>query len=227
MTEMHNGCNLPTLADLVGTGYFTLLEKDSDKVIETPSVAIRAAVASSPQTPAKILSTLAEDPVQRVRFSVATNPATPSSILEQLERDEEPLFSCRVRELDVPLDVLLALMQHRNPYIRMQAELTWEGRDFESKLKDSGNELVAGGDYRLGEMLVESQLAKQMDIDDALIDCCLYKIPLGRALLQTGLISSSMLLAALKQQALIRQGSSLAEDGINKLASWYEKNALH
>lgn len=208
------------------TDYFWLFSRTEQGSSSELQVALRTAVASSQQTPPEVLSRLASDPTQQVRLAIATNPATPGLILEQLASDCDVYTGCRAPELSVSSDILVALMQNRNPYIRKQAKLSWDGREFEKLLENSGLILVAGSDYRLGELLVASQLVNQVNIDNGLRDSQLHRIPLARALLQSKHCSSTLLLAALKYQGLIRQGKMSAADGIRQLNALNDEEIL-
>ena len=217
MSEMGKVTDSSTMADSVGAYYFKLFDEKQLQKHGLPQVAIRAAVAANLNTPTTILDALATDPDRLVRLSVATNLSTPTAILERLALDDELPNVCRLKELDVSVDILVALMQNRNPYIRKQAELTWLGREFEAALKESCQGFVAGDSYRLGELLVQSELVEEADIAEALIDCRLYAIPLGRALLQTDLVAAKVLLKALQLQALIREEQIDIDEAIKEL----------
>ncbi len=217
MSEIDKATDSTTKASSVGAYYFRLFDDKQLQKHGLPEVAIRAAVAANINTPVEILSALAADPDRRVRLAVATNLATPTRILEQLASDDEMLLVCRLKELDVSVDILVALMQNRNPYVRRQAELTWIGREFERALKESCQGVAAGNSYRLGELLVASKLVLQADIAEALVDCRLYEIPLGRALLQTDAVAADVLVKALRLQTLIRDEQMAFVDAIEDL----------
>lgn len=219
MCEMGKVTDSSTTADSVAAYYFKLFDEKQLLKHGLPEMAIRAAVAANRNTPATILSALAADPDRRVRLAVATNLSTPTSVLEKLALDDALPTLCRLKELDVSVDILVALMQNRNPYVRKQAEVTWIGREFESALKDSCQALVAGNSYRLGELLVESKLVEEPAIAEALVDCRLYAIPLGRALLQTELVTAEVLLNALRLQTLIREEQIGFDDAIKELVN--------
>lgn len=217
MGEIGRATDSTTTADSVGAYYFKLFDEKQLQKHGLPSVAIRAAVAANNSTPVTVLAALAADPDRRVRLAVATNLSTTAAILEKLALDDELSTFCRLKELDVSVDILVALMQNRNPYIRKQAELTWIGREFEATLQESCQHFVAGDSYRLGELLVESKLVDDAAIAEALADCRLYAIPLGRALLQTNLVAAEVLLKALQLQALIREEKIGVNDAIKEL----------
>ncbi|MFA7335589.1 MAG: hypothetical protein WC028_02305 [Candidatus Obscuribacterales bacterium] len=217
MSEMGKATDSSTTADSVGAYYFKLFDERQLQINGLPEIAIRAAVAANRNTPATILAALATDPDRRVRLSVATNLSTPTAILEKLTLDDDLAIVCRLKELDVSVDILVALMQHRNPYIRKQAELTWIGREFETALNESCQAVVTGDSYKLGELLVEAKLVEEAAIAEALVDCPLYAIPLGRALLQTDAVRAEVLLKALRLQALIREEQIGFDDAIKEL----------
>ena len=217
MSEISKATDSTAKASSVGAYYFRLFDDKQLQKHGLPEVAIRAAVAANVYTPVEILSALAADPDRRVRLAVATNLATPTRVLEQLASDDEMQLVCRLKELDVSVDILVALMQNRNPYIRRQAELTWNGREFEHALKESCQGVAAGNGYRLGELLVASKLVPEADIAEALVDCRLYEIPLGRALLQTDAVAADVLVKALRLQTLIRDEQMAFVDAIEDL----------
>lgn len=65
--------------------------------------------------------------------------------------------------------------------------------------------------------MVASKLVLQADIAEALVDCCLYEIPLGRALLQTDAVAADVLVKALRLQTLIRDEQMAFVDAIEDL----------
>jgi hypothetical protein len=217
MSEIGKATDSSTTADSVGAYYFKLLDEKQLQKHGLPPLAIRAAVAANNKTPTSILDELATDPNRLVRLAVATNLATPTVILERLALDDELPIAFRLKELDVSVDILVALMQNRNPYIRKQAELTWIGREFEAALKESCQGFVAGDSYKLGELLVQSELVEEAVIAEALVDSRLYAIPLGRALLQTDVVTAEVLLKALRLQALIREEQIGIDEAIKEL----------
>lgn len=205
------------MADLFGSGAFRVSAEDAGKLNNGHSAAATATFAFSHKTSVEILSMLAKDRSRPVKLTTTLNHYNPGAISERHGKPPEPPVKFRVRELDLCPDILGALLDHRSPYIRAQARLTLEGHKFENRLKEMRHVAIADGDYRLGELLVKSQLVKEKDIDDALEDCNLCKLPLGRALLQSRSASPKALITALKVQTLIRQGSMRAVDAINEL----------
>ncbi|MBP9094449.1 hypothetical protein KBI23_25750 [bacterium] len=217
MGEIGKATDSSTTADAVGSYYFKLLDEKQLQKHGLPPVAIRAAVAANSNTPASILDALATDPDRLVRLAVATNLSTPTAILEKLALDDELPVAFRLKELDVSVDILVALMQNRNPYIRKQAELTWIGREFEAALEESCQGCVPGDSYKLGELLVQSKLVEEAAIAEALVDSRLYALPLGRALLQTDVVTAEVLLKALRLQTLIREEQIGIDEAIKEL----------
>jgi len=217
VSGMGNASDLSTKAVSLGAYYFKLFDKKQLEKYGLPSAAIRAALAANVDTPASILAALATDPDRLVRLAVATNFSTTTDILEKLALDDDLAIVCRLKELDVSVDILVALMQNRNPYIRKQAELTWIGREFEKMLLESCPVQVAGDSHKLGELLVRSKIIQESDVTEALADCRLFRMPLGRALLQSELVSAEVLVKALHGQKLLREGKISVDDAIGEL----------
>lgn len=218
---MTDPLNLPSASNIAKfLGSSSLTEADILRLSEANAVSVRAAIAANPHTSSKILAKLACDPSQLVRLAVATNTATPDHIVKKLELDSEPEATIRVNELDLAPEILIALMQHKNPYIRAQAKITWEGRKFEQLLLELGLKPCAGTEYRLGELLVEARFIEQNEADEALAFSKASNIPLGRTLLQTNSVTAAAITTTLRIQHLLRQGSIEPDEGIKQLHHW-------
>ncbi|MBU6455345.1 MAG: hypothetical protein KGS72_26475 [Cyanobacteria bacterium REEB67] len=181
-------------------------------------LSLRIAAAANESTSALLLSHFAADISQQVRLCVSSNPATPNHVLKQLSTDDEPGAGYRAPEIKLPTDILVALRAHSNGYIRKQAELTLCGLKLENCLTENLHRNVTGTACRLGELLISAQLVNAQEIKSALFFCCLFGIPLGRCLLQSGHISPDCLIAALVTQSNIRRGNIHAEAGALYLA---------
>lgn len=88
---------------------------------ERRSAQVRRAVAANPNTPATVLSSLADDKDDQVRQAVAFNGATPETLLAELASRSVDLAILVAMNPDVPGAVLDALAQDNNPLVRFVA----------------------------------------------------------------------------------------------------------
>ena len=84
-------------------------------------------------------------------------------------------------------------------------------------LGDLGIMPVLGAHLRIGELLIDVGILNQEQITDAVNIAQKRGLPVGRALVMSGLLSEPMLQAALQVQSLFRDGLITREEGVNAL----------
>jgi hypothetical protein len=76
---------------------------------------------------------------------------------------------------------------------------------------------LLGAHLRIGELLIDVGILNQDQISDAVTIAQKRGLPVGRALVMSGLLSEPMLQAALQVQSLFRDGLITREEGVNAL----------
>ncbi len=76
---------------------------------------------------------------------------------------------------------------------------------------------LLGAHLRIGELLIDVGILNQEQITDAVNIAQKRGLPVGRALVMSGLLSEPMLQAALQVQSLFRDGLITREEGVNAL----------
>ena len=76
---------------------------------------------------------------------------------------------------------------------------------------------LLGAHLRIGELLIDVGILNQEQITDAVTIAQKRGLPVGRALVMSGLLSEPMLQAALQVQSLFRDGLITREEGVNAL----------
>jgi hypothetical protein len=190
--------------DCEGSMDFTALAQHSSSYV-------RASLASNPETPQDVIRQLAKDENSSVQLAAALNPSCPVDVLESLSRD--PDWNVRLalaNQLDVCEDILLALVDHKNPYLAAQSRYALAALEFEKKLKELAPVLAPGADYKLGELLVASKQISQDDLSSAIEAGRTFQLRLGRVLLQAGVVRSAVIIEALRLQSSLREKTNSA-----------------
>lgn len=205
--------------------------------------------AGNPETPQEELRALLKDSQPRVRRRLAENPNTPGDVLVSLAADEDPDVRCAVAEHEavtreiqerlvadnnvqvryavsgqytLPIDLLQQLAsEDDNPYVRDHARRTLEGIFLEQALKEVGFVARPGETDKLGDLLSSSGVISQTQADELARIARERGIPLGHALVESRCISRTVVVAALKAQNNLREGSISHEEAI-----WSIKHVL-
>jgi hypothetical protein len=142
---------------------------------------VRAHVACNSSTPPEVVSLLSADPSVDVRSFMAGNP-------------------------NLPLDILSRFIMDSNSIVRDAAQKTLEGASLEWELKQSKFVMVPGTHGRLGELLVVAGILDFQQVEHYVYTCRTMRVPLGRALVQAGVVSLSTITRALRCQVKVRLG---------------------
>ncbi len=205
---------------------------DVESLAKHSSRHIREVVACNPETPPHVLQLLVTDPDPAVKLAVALNPGCPLHVLQNLARSSD--WNIRVglaSQLDVCEDILLALLQHKNPYLSAQARHALSAAAFERKVSELEIVSTTGTDYKLGELLVQAKHISEDRVTDARSLAQAHRLRLGRVLLQTGAVKASVLIEALRLQSLLRRQLIGLAEALNILSNarnhFYENEFLN
>lgn len=198
--------------------------------------------AGNPETPVDELRTLLDDKDAHVRRRLAENPRTPEDMLLKLVRDEDPEVRCAVAEHEkapravleqlvndenvqvryavagqytLPIDLLEWFSANDdNPYVRDHARRTLEGIFLEQALKEAGFVAIPGQKEKLGDLLTDSGVIGHEQVQELLRIAQERSIPLGHALVESRSVPRNVVVAALKAQLAVRDGSMSHEDAV-------------
>jgi len=177
---------------------------------------VRRRLAENPRTPADILLCLASDQDLDVRCAVAEHLNTPRTVLEKLVRDENVQVRYAVAgQYTLPGDLLEELARDdENPYVRDHARRTLEGIYLEQALKDAGFVPRPGEKDKLGDLLTLAGILSAEQSDELVRIAGERKIPLGHILVESRCVARPVVVAALKAQDAVREGSMSHDEAI-------------
>lgn len=195
-----------------------IASRDIDELCLNSSSFVRAALAANLRTPANTLRVLSEDSNLSVKLAAAFNPSCPLDCLEKLAGSTDWTIRLGlITELDLCEEILQALVQHRNPYLRSQARQALTAIKMEKQLKllNLGHAIFV---HKLGSLLVDAQKLNKGQLTLALEFGEKYGLKLGQVLMRVGLIDSTIIVEALHVQWLIHTGETDLESGVKRLA---------
>lgn len=194
------------------------------KLSNSQDCKVRLRLAENPASPVDTLVRLAKDPNAEIRASVASNPATPKDIVRTLANDEnDDVRLSMASDPHQSLEILAELGNDRNPYIRICASKTLEAVALELDLKHEGFVGLLGAHGRLGELLVAAGIVEKIEMEKHASKASALSIPLGRALLQAGLVDRGTIVYALKHQTLVRLGQIALTEAIEKISAYVDR----
>ena len=178
--------------------------------------AVRRRLAENPQTPEDVLLKLAQDEHPEVRCAVAEHDKAPRQVLERLVNDGDVQVRYAVAgQYTLPVDLLeLLSATDDNPYVRDHARRTLEGIFLEQALKDVGFVPRSGEKEKLGDILIDAGVLNETQVQELLRISGERHIPLGHALVESRSVTRSVVVAALKAQDAVRNGSMDHQEAI-------------
>lgn len=187
------------------------------------NASVRRRLAENPQTPEDILLLLACDPDPEVRCAIAEHSLIPRAVLEKLAHDEDVQVRYVVSgQYTLPVDLLEMLANtDENPYVRDHARRTLEGIYLEEALREAGFVHRSGEGEKLGALLVAAEFLAEEHLQELLRISRERSVPLGRALVESRSVSRSVIVAALKSQDAVREGTIDHEEAV-----WRTKHDL-
>ncbi|MBS1955445.1 MAG: hypothetical protein JST89_14775 [Cyanobacteria bacterium SZAS-4] len=190
----------------------------NERLSQHPASWIRTAVAANVYTAPDLLRTLCRDKNISVRLAAAFNTSCPIDCLNELaESDDWESRLGLVTQLDLCEEILLALTNHRNPYLVKQARLAVTALELEQRLEKIQMLNDRGDKFKLGMLLVDAKIIELKDLSAALELSSRHNIKIGRTLLQVGLVSSDMLFRALSLQSQLRNREIAREEALMAL----------
>ena len=191
------------------------------KLHESGEFQIRLRLAENEACPPDLLRKLSKDNHPEVRASVANNPSTTCNTLKSLSIDtHDDVRFAMASNPHLPLEILRNFRHDHNPYISDRTHKTIDSLALESDLEEQGFVSLPGIHARLGELLVASGIIDEKEINSAIKYAKSAKIPLGRALVQSGRINRSIIVHALKQQTLVRLGQISIEKALEAITDY-------
>lgn len=180
------------------------------------SASVRRRLAENPRTPDDVLLKLAEDEDPEVRCAVAEHDRAPRTVLEKLANDANVQVRYAVSgQYTLPVDLLESLSDSDdNPYVRDHARRTLEGIFLERALKEAGFIAHPGEKEKLGDILADAGVLTVERIQELLRIAKEREMPLGHALVESRCVPRSVVVAALKAQAAVREGSMSHQEAI-------------
>lgn len=209
-TNCHIGEKLlPELHGVTVSHFLAMSQEASFVELETLAVhknaKVRALVAGRESISQELLFRLSTDSCPEVRLAVATNPNAPLASLEALSQDEDNVLRFgMIQDLDVTTDILEALLLHRSPYIRRQAFLAIERKQFELLLSQEGFVPISGALHRLGGLLVSEGLMSKADVEEAATMAKIHRMKIGAAIVQAGFLLKELVVSCLLKQSDFR-----------------------
>lgn len=188
--------------------------------------AVRRRLAENPKTPVDVLHKLAKDGDLEVRCAVAEHDCAPRLVLEELACDDNVQVRYAVAgQYSLPQDLLEKLCnEDENPYVRDHARRTLEGIYLEQALRDAGFVSRPGEKERLGDLLSSAGVLSGPQVEEYLRLSKEAKIPLGHVLVEARVVARSVIVAALKAQEAVREGSLSHEEAVWSIKHVWGKN---
>ena len=196
-----------------------IASRDIDDLCLNSSSFVRAALAANLRTPADTLRVLSEDSNLSVKLAAAFNPSCPLDCLQKLaESTDWTVRLGLMTELDLCEEILQALVQHRNPYLRSQAKQALIALEMEKQLKllDLGHAIFLD---QLGALLIKAKKLSTGQLTLALQFAEKYGMKLGQVLLRVGLVDAAIIVEALHVQWLIHTGQIDLESGVKRISA--------
>ncbi len=178
--------------------------------------AVRRRLAENPRTPEDVLMHLAQDDDPEVRCALVEHERTPIQVIEKLIADENVQVRYTVSgQYTIPVELLESISsQDENPYVRDHARRTLEGIFLEKALKDAGFVAKPGETEKLGDLLNAAGVLSKGQVQELLKQAKEKDLPLGQILVGTRMVPRSVVVAALKAQLAVREGSLSHEEAI-------------
>lgn len=178
--------------------------------------AVRRRLAENPRTPEDVLLKLAQDENPDVRCAVADHDKAPRQVLERLVNDGDVQVRYAVAgQYTLPTDLLEVLSSSDdNPYVRDHARRTLEGIFLEQALKEAGFVPKPGEKEKLGDLLTDAGVVNEAQVQELLRISGERHIPLGHALVESRCVSRNVVVAALKAQYAVRNGTMAHEEAV-------------
>lgn len=190
-----------------------------ERLSQHPASWVRVAVASNVYTAPELLRTLCRDEQVSVRIAAAFNSACPIDCLEELaDSDDWDNRLGLVTQLDLCEEILVALTQHRNPYLVSQAQVALTALELERRLERIIVRSDGGDQHKLGALLLDAKLVKLTELLRALRLSHQHNVKIGRILLQVGLVSSDRIFQALSLQSQLRNHEISLDRALSDLA---------
>ncbi|MBX9686070.1 MAG: HEAT repeat domain-containing protein [Candidatus Obscuribacterales bacterium] len=185
-------------------------------LLDDQDAAVRRRLAENPRTPEDVLLKLADDADLDVRCAVAEHERAPRIVLENLVKDENVQVRYAVSgQYTLPVDLLETLAANdENPYVRDHARRTLEGIFLEDALKAAGFVPHPGEKDKLGDLLRETGVLKAEQVDELLRLAKEREIPLGHVLVESRSVSRNVVVAALKAQVAVRDGTMSHQEAL-------------
>ncbi len=197
------------------------------KLLRSGEFQVRLRLAENEASPPDLLRKLAKDSHPEVRASVANNPSTTCNTLKSLSVDNhDDVRFAMASNPQLPLEILRNFSQDSNPYISDRIHKTIDSLSLELDLEQQGFVSVPGAHARLGELLVASGIIEEKEIYATIACAKSAKMPLGRALVQSGRINRGIVVHALRQQTLVRLGQLSLEKAVESIRE-YSRSQQH
>lgn len=182
---------------------------------KSTDVEVRRLVATHISTPIEVLNRLALDPDGSVRAHVGLNPSTPHQLSLKISNDSNLDTQLYLAEkFALHQEILEALQEHNNPFVRGQATRSLDGIALEQLLASTRFRCVKDTDYYLGELLRAANLANETTLMRLLDTGTRLGQKFGQVLIRTRTLDVPTVALALHLQMVLRTGGTRLDDAI-------------